>query len=152
MRGRPNKYETHVKPRLDEIEALAKAGATNSEIGEALGISKSAFCDYLNKYKEFSDTVKQARLKGVAEVKKALFRKAVGFTYEESKKIKRKDENGRDVITMEITTKQAVPDSNAIQMYLRNYDPDWKDKDAASYRFKEMELELKKQALEESEW
>ncbi|MCQ2059774.1 MAG: hypothetical protein MJY71_08125 [Bacteroidaceae bacterium] len=137
---------------MEEIKQMASAGCTNKEIADALGISVSSFCEYLNSYSEFSEAVKNARIKGVAEVRQALFKKAVGFDYEEKKRLIRKDENGKDVITVEITQKKALPDSNAIQMYLRNYDPEWKDKDAISYKFKEMELELRKQSLEESEW
>lgn len=150
--GRPNKYETNVLPNIERIKEMASAGCTNKEIADALGVSISSFCDYQTKYPELLDAVSNARIKGVSEVKQALFKKAVGFKYEETKKVQRKDEDGNNVITMEITEKQSLPDSNAIQMYLRNYDPEWLDKDQTTTKFKEMELELKKKAAESEVW
>lgn len=146
--GRPGKYETHVKPRLEEVKKMAASGCTNAEIGEALGISKSAFCEYQNKYKEFMDSVTQSRLKGVAEVKKALYNKAVGFEYEEKKTYIKRDSDGNENKYTEITKRQSLPDSNAIQMYLRNYDKNWLDKDQKTYELKEMEIQLRQELAE----
>lgn len=149
-RGRPGKYEAVVKPRLDDIKKWAISGCTNKEIAAALGIAVSTFCEYMNKFSELRDSVESQRIAGVPEVKLALYRKAIGFKYEETKKVKRKDENGDEVITIEITEKQSLPDSNAIAMYLRNYDKEWRDKDAITNEFKKMELELKKTAADDS--
>lgn len=146
--GRPGKYETHVKPRLEEIKQMASAGCTNKEISEALGIGISAFCDYQNKYPEFSQAVSNSRLKAIADVKQALFKKAIGFEFEEKKTYIKRDEDGVERKYIEITKKQSLPDSNAIQMYLRNYDKDWRDKDQKTYELKEMEIELRRELAE----
>lgn len=148
--GRPSKYETHVQPRLEEIKEWAKSGSTNKEIASALGIAVSSFCEYLNKYAEFSEAVSNSRLNGVASVKQALYKKAIGFEYEEKKTYKKKDEDGTESTYVEITKRQALPDINAIGMYLRNYDPEWLDSDKTTNDLKRMEFELRKQLAEQN--
>lgn len=149
-RGRPNAYTERIEPRIKEIIIWAKSGATNKEICSALGVSYSAFCDNLNKHKEFSDSLKEARLSGVPEVKLALYKRAIGFEYEEKKVSLKKDEDGETRQYVETTKKYALPDVGAIQTYLRNYTPDFRDKDKISYDFKEMELEIKKMLAEQN--
>lgn len=150
--GRPSKYQTHVKPRLDEIKEWARAGATNKEMASALGINVSTFCEYLNQYSEFKDSVNSFRKAGVSEVKNALFRKACGFEYEEKKVYAKKDEDGKTYQYTEITKRQSLPDVNAIAMYLRNYSDNFTDNDKISNKFKEMELQLRKELAEANAW
>lgn len=150
--GRPSKYKTDVEPRLDEIKEWARAGATGKEIASALGIGSSTFADYLNKYSELKESVSASRRSGVSEVKNALFRRACGFEYEEKKVYAKKDEDGKTYQYTEITKKQALPDINAIGMYLRNYAEDYHDADKITNKFKEMELELRKELAEANAW
>lgn len=146
--GRPGKYETHVLPKIEQIKQLASAGCTNREIAKAIGIGITSFCDYQSQYPEFSVALNEARLKGISEVKKALFKKAIGFEYEEKKTYIKRDDEGKECKYTEITKKYSAPDSSAIQMYLRNYDQTWLDRDQTSYELKRMELDLRKQLVE----
>lgn len=41
------KYETHVRNRLSEIEAWAKAGVSDKQIAKNLGIAYSTFRQYV---------------------------------------------------------------------------------------------------------
>ena len=147
-RGRPNAWTEKIEPRKDDIVEWARAGATNKEVAEALGIGYSTFCDHLSKNKDFSDSLKQAKLSGVPMVKLALYKRALGFEYEEKKTYMKKDENGVTMTYTEITKKQALPDVGAIQTYLRNNTENFRDKSKFDYDFKEMELELKKTTIE----
>lgn len=147
--GRPNAYEERIKPRIDEIILWARAGATNTEIASALGVGKSTFLDHLARNKELSDSLAQARMSGVPEVKMALLKRALGFEYEE-KKISVRVEDGEKKQYIETTRKQALPDVGAIQVYLRNYTDDFRDRDKVTYDFKELELELKKMLAEQN--
>lgn len=150
--GRPNKYETNVKPRLEEIKTWSKSGSTYKEIASALGIHLSTFCEYMNTYSELKESVEEFRKSGVAEVKNALFKKACGFEYEEKKIYVKKDEDGKEYKYTEITKRQSLPDVNAIAMYLRNYSEDFSDNDKINNKFKEMELELRKEMAEAKAW
>ena len=59
--ARPNKYDTHVAPRLDEVADWVRNGASDTEIAERLGIGKSAFYEYKREFSEFSDTLKNTQ-------------------------------------------------------------------------------------------
>ncbi len=150
--GRTNLYIKLVKPRFDEITQWIKAGNTYGDIAKALGISIQSWCDYLNKYPEFSETVSNARKNAINEVKQALFRKAIGFEYEEKKTYIKKDDEGKEYKYTEIVKKQSLPDTGAMGMYLRNYDKEWKDKDWQTNEFKRLELELKEKIADKDNW
>lgn len=147
-RGRPKLYEDMVLPRLEEIKEWARAGATHKEIAAALGVGYSTFALYLREQKELKDMMREAQMSGVPEVKMALLKRALGYTYEEKKVSMRKDEDGVVRQYTEITTRHCAPDTAAIAMYLRNNGDEWKDKDELTYEFKRMELELRKQLVE----
>lgn len=146
--GRPNAWTDRIEPRIDEILSWAKAGATNTEIAEALGIGYSTFLDHVSKHAEFSDSLKRARLSGVPAVKLALYKRALGFEYEEVKTSMRVDVDGEKKQFIEKTKKQALPDVGAIQTFLRNTCEDFRDRDKSTYDFKQMEIELKKMLAE----
>ena len=81
--GRPNKYDSDVKPRFEEIKEWLKLGATDKEIAENLGINKATLCEYKKKYPEFSKLIKIGRKTPVLAIKAALYKRAVGYDYEE---------------------------------------------------------------------
>ena len=142
-RGRKNKYDSYVKPRLEEIKRWSAAGATEKEICTALGIAVSTFNDYKTKYSELSETLRAGRQTVILEVKAALYKRATGFEYEE--KVGRK--KGDDVQT-EVYQRYCPPDTTAAAMILRNYSEEWRDKDKQSTEFKRQEIEIKKALAE----
>lgn len=150
--GRPGLYELRVLPRLDEIKEWARAGASHKEIAAALNVGYSTFTKYVKEQAELSSMLAEAQMSGVPEVKLALLKRALGYEYQEKKMSQRKDEDGVIREYMEITTKQVAPDVSAIAMYLRNNGDKWKDKDEFAYKFKKMELDLKKKMVELQEW
>lgn len=146
--ARPNAWTEKIEPRIDEIIQWAKAGATNSEISEALGIGYSTFCDHIKKNPEFSDSLRQARLSGVPAVKLALMKRALGFEYEEVRTSIKKDDDGEVKQFIEKVKKYCPPDVGACQTFLRNNTEDFRDRSKLDYDFKEMEIELKKLQIE----
>lgn len=147
-RGRPNAYTERIEPRKNEIITWAKAGATNAEIATALGVAYSTFMDHVSRNPDFSDSLRQARLSGVPDVKLALYKRAMGFEYEERKTYMKRDPDGNESKYTEITKKQALPDVGAIQTYLRNNTEDFRDRDKISYDMKEMEIDLRRMMAE----
>jgi len=147
-KGRPSAWETKIEPRLDEIKEWARAGATNREIAEALDVGLSVFQRYLAEKTDFRESVERARLKGVPDVKLALYRRAVGFDYTETKIIKRSDGD----VTTELVKKKALPDVGAIQTYLRNYTTEFRDKDFDTTELKKLEYELRKTIAENNDF
>lgn len=164
-KGAPNKYETRVKPRFNEIEKWCQLGATDKEIWTNLGIAKSTFIDYKNKYSDFSDLIKNNRSKPVVEIKAAMLKRAKGFQYEEKKVTTQKividgvDEEKipAQVIKTEVMTKYALPDVAAGLVLLQHWDKDEEGKtkwsrDPASLEHKKEELEFKKEQAENNNW
>lgn len=143
-RGRKCKYDEYVKPMLQQIESWARSGATEDEICTALGIAKSTFYEYKNKYSELSNALRAGRQCVVLDIKAALLKKAMGFEYEEKRGVKK----GGELVTTEVYKRYSPPDPTAATMLLRNYDPEWRDKDTATTDFKRQELEIKKALAE----
>lgn len=142
--GRPSKYETHVKPYISDIKKWTASGATDKEIADALGIALSTLSAYKTQYSELSDAFARGRVKVVLSIKAALLKKALGFNYEEKKQYIKADEKGDKSQYTEITTKYCVPSETAGAMLLRNYDPEWNDRDSISNEMRKQELELRK--------
>lgn len=147
-KGRPNAWTERIEPRKDEIVKWVRAGATNREIAEALGIGYATLMDHLKNNPDFSDSLKQARLSGVPMVKLALMQRALGFEYEEVKTSIKKDDDGEVKQFIEKVKKYCPPDVGACQTFLRNNTDDFRDKAKFDYDFKDMELKLKKLQVE----
>ena len=147
--GRPSKYESNVKPRFAEIKEWLKAGATDKEIAENLGVNPKVLCRYKNQFSDLNELFKNGRLKAVQEIKAALFKRATGFTYTE-KKVINSEKNG---LTVETYTKVALPDPASAMILLKHWDKEneW-TQDPASLKLKKQELELKKKRIESEVW
>ena len=147
--GRPNKYETNVKPRFAEIKEWLRSGATDKEIAENLGVNPKVFCRYKNEYSDLNELCKNGRQKAVQEIKAALFKRATGFQYVEKKQI---IEAGT-IVREEVYTKAALPDPASAMILLKHWDKDneW-TQDPAQLELKKQELELKKKHLESEVW
>lgn len=119
--ARKSKYDTHVKPYLDEIQGWAMSGLTDEQIADNLGIAASTIYEYKKKYPEFSEALKKGKDIADAQVINALFKTATGFTYYE------------DIATAtgEVVQAQryAKPNTTAQIFWLKNRQPDiWRDK------------------------
>ena len=148
--GRPNLYIERVQPRLDEIGEWAKAKATNKAIAAGLGVGYSNFTSYVKKYPELAQVLRDARKNNISEIYDALFQSAKGGVYTERKKITRTFEDGTTQVITEVIKREVPPNTNAIGMYLRNYDPEYRDRDAKTYEIKDQELELKRTIAEQN--
>lgn len=146
--GRPSKYETEIKPHIEEIRKAVEAGATVEEIAKAFNIAVSTLHKYKAEKKELSDAFARGRAQIVFEIKGALLKKALGFEYEEEKRVGKKDAKGENIILVEKYKRYSVPSETAAAMLLRNYDKEWLDKDATSNEMKKQEIELRKAIAE----
>lgn len=149
--GRPSKYETHIKPHLEQIKKWAEQGATERQIAKELGVAYSSFCLYKNKYSELSDLLKEKdSTKLIEELRGALVKRALGFEYKEKKEyVKTDPETGQPTKYIEITTKQALPDTTAIFGALNIYDPEYV-RDKKNYELREKDYLLRKAIAEEN--
>lgn len=156
-RGRPNKYLTNVEPRFNEIREWLKAGATDKEIANLLGINKATLVEYKHKYYEFNELIKSGRRRNVEELKNALYKKAIGFTYTEKEEIYDIEGLTKSKARVKETTKVSLPSETAILILLKHWDrnedgtPKWMN-DPATFELKKEELKIKKEQAENSNW
>ena len=143
---RPDKYKSHVEPYLDDIRQMCLT-MTEEQIAETLGVSYSAFRKYKKQYTALNDALKKGRQTLVIELRSALIRRAKGFQYEEKKTI---EEDGK--MRIETYTRTALPDVAALNLCLKNYDPDNWANDPQMLRIREKELELQERKIEQAEW
>lgn len=148
-----SKYETMVEPRFDDIKRWVEEGATDKEIMSALGIKKTAFYDYMNKHSDFAKVMREGRTSKITELKNTLFKKAIGFQYQES--VEEIEPDG--TVRKKVYTKTALPSETAMLILLKHWDknedgsPKWAN-DPATLELKKKELELKKENAEYERW
>lgn len=146
-KGRPNLYHKKVEPYLAEVPEMALT-MTEEQIARTLGVAYSSFRGYKKQYQALNDALKKGRAELVKELRSTLIKRAKGFVYEESKKIKKDGV----VVSEEIYTKTALPDVASLNLLLKNYDADNWANDPQALALKKKELELQKKKLEDSEW
>ena len=143
--ARPSKYETHIAPRLKEIEKWRKVGATVQNMCAALGVSESTFYKYLEEKNEFADAYKKGTFELVMDLRGELARIAFKHTLETKKQyIKHDMETGNKTQYTEITTREVDGDIAAINLLLKNLDENWSN-DPQNLALRKQELELRKQ-------
>lgn len=137
--ARPSKYESHVQPKLNLVEAWARDGLTLEQIAHNLGVALSSLCEYKNNYSELSEALKRGKDDIDIEVENALLKRAMGYEYEEVTQEPLYnpitgepilDENGNHKIAVtKIIRKMVNPDTTAQIFWLKNRRPAaWRDK------------------------
>lgn len=120
--ARPTKYKASY---VQLVLWMSRAGRTDDEIAAELGIDVSTLYRWKTKYPEFCEAIKEGRQEPDYQVEQSLFRRAVGYEYEEAKVIA---VDGK-VQRIEKTKKQMASDVVACIFWLKNRLPDkWRDK------------------------
>lgn len=109
---------------LLRIESWASDGLTDDDIAKNMGISRTTFYNWQNKYSDILNALKKGREPVVRELENALIKKAKGFEYEESDVIIDKDKNGNTSQRVIKHKRYSPPDSSAAMFLLKNYKPD----------------------------
>lgn len=129
--ARLTKYDTHVKPKMIEIEGWARDGLIDEQIAKNLGVAYSTFRKYRDENVALSAALKRGKEVVDREVENALLKRALGYSYEETTKELVKNPLTEEV-RLEVTkvvTKQVSPDTTAQIFWLKNRKPvDWRDK------------------------
>lgn len=82
--GRKSKYESHVEPRLFEVECWARDGLIDEQIANNLGIAYSTFREYVKKFPALSAALKRGKEVVDFEVENAMLKTAMGYSYDET--------------------------------------------------------------------
>ena len=148
--SRRNKYETNIKPHLEEIKGLVRV-MNEADIASKFGVAISSWENYKKKYPEFQEVLLGGREILIEELRETMKMKARGYHYTETKIKTRITEDGEEVTYREEYTKYAQPDTGAIHLLLKNLDKSWRNDDQETMDLKREQLELKKKQAE-SEW
>lgn len=149
--GRKSRYETHVKPYLNQIQEWYEDLDERQIAVDKLGIAVSTWEKYKRENPELRDVLKRGKQQLVSELKTSLKKKAKGFYYEETKTCIR-ELGGKQVKTIEKYKKYAQPDTGALHLLLKNLDDNWHNDDKATLDLKQKQLELTERKIEQSEW
>lgn len=125
--ARKTKYDPETFPQV--AEAWARRGLNDEQIAYNLGIGKTAFYEYQNRYPEFAEAVKRGKLPANLVMENAFFKKGKGFEYTERTVESVQKDGSVEIRNIKTTTKYFPPDTAAAFIWLKNREPDlWKDK------------------------
>ena len=120
--GRPTKYR---KALVDLAFWMARAGMTDVEIAEEIGIHEATLYRWKEKYPEFCEAIKKGKEDPDDRVEQSLFKRAMGYEYEEAKVVA---VDGR-VSRVEKTKRHIASDVTACIFWLKNRRPEkWRDR------------------------
>lgn len=149
MAGRKSKYETAVKPYLDDINKKVREGVIEEEIAKALGISVATLNNYKLKYPEFKEALSKDKGKAVLQkLINAGIDHAIGY-YKDEVTITEKD--GVKVTTK---TRKWVPANGTLNIfYVKNFGKDEGfASDPLDYELKKAKADLDQAKFDEDNW
>ena len=108
------KYEKWIEPdNLLLIEAWARDGLINEQIAKNIGITTETLRVWSHSFPSISAALKRGKAVVDIQVENALYKRAIGYSYEETKETQFKDGDGKVFKRLEKTTKQQAPDVTA---------------------------------------
>lgn len=124
-RGRYKEWLT--EDNLKRIQSWVRDGLSDVQVAKNMGISKTTFYDWLNKYPAISDVVKKGKQPVDFEVENALFRRAIGYDIEETNTVVTVNAKGEKVQKITKVKKHIPADATAAIFWLKNRQPEkWK--------------------------
>lgn len=122
-----SKWETHVQPNLEEIEAWARDGVCDKDIAQNLGVAYSTFRDYRDKHPALAAAL--ARSKDYVDkviVVNAYLRRITGYDAVETRR-EYTVMGGERILSKEIEQTRHIPgDPRAAEFWLtRRQGKDW---------------------------
>lgn len=130
------------------LEGWAKDGLTDEQIAKNIGIHVSTLYTWKKKYNEIDEALKKGKEVVDYEVENALFKRAIGYDYEERKETQ-EVVNGELKKKVEITKKHMPADPTSAIFWLKNRQPDkWQNVSSAIKEKTRVETERAKAEAE----
>ena len=135
--GKLTKYQPHVEPKLETIEAWYRNGADDKIVAGNLNVGYSTYLKYKQENPELMKVTIVGKEPADLKVESSLYNNAIGYYYTEEVAFKCKnisfDENGKRVEKEEVVVAEvrryAKPETIAQFFWLKNRKPkEWKDK------------------------
>lgn len=123
---RRSKWDTNVKPRLDEVEAWLRDGMTNKEIAKKLRVSEDSLYEYQKQHPEFRELLRKTKeYVDQVEMMGAYKRRAIGYTVQTTVRKyryrRRFDGKTEKILENEEVKEVHVPgDARAMENWLRH--------------------------------
>ena len=119
--GRPNAYDSVIKPNLDKIKSWRQSGETWKQIAQRLGVAESVLYAHKNNITEFSDIVKKADEEMITDIENKAYQAAMGGI--KTTRTKQTLVNG--VMTVvEIVEEYTLPNPTMMIFMLKAHKPD----------------------------
>ena len=120
------KYQEWLEPDgLLKLEGWARDGLNDEQIAKNMGINVATLYKYKNLYSKINEALKRGKEVIDIEVENALYKRAIGYTYEEVKEEEMADGRVRRTVTI----KEVAGDTTAQIFWLKNRKPaEWRDK------------------------
>lgn len=121
------KYHTWLQEdNLIRIESWARMGLTDEQIAKNMGISAVTLYEWMKKYPNISKSIKKGKAPIDFEVENALFKRAIGYEYEEVETII-EEIDGKQRKRIKKIKKVALPETSAMIFWLKNRKPkEWR--------------------------
>ena len=122
--GRRGLYHEYLtEDGLTKLTGWAKDGLVDEQIANNIGIARGTLYEWKRKYPAIDDALKKGKEVVDFEVENALFKRALGYEYQETKVI-RETINGVEHVREEVTQKHMPSDSTSMIFWLKNRQPD----------------------------
>lgn len=123
--GRPkstvSRYDRYIKGREEEIKSHLRNGADNKTLAAKLGIGLTTFKKILEENPEIREWMKESKETADLAVEAALYRRALGYEYEESHTEVRVNPDGSGQTTyVKKVKKHVAGDTTAQIFWLKN--------------------------------
>ena len=154
-RGAKNKYDSLVKPYLEDINKKIREGVTESEIAKALGISVASLNNYKSDHEELREAL--SKNKG-ADVLQELINNGIkaanGYWVEEETTSYGTDENGNVIVKGVVKSKKWIPANPVLhKFYVLNYGKsEGLVNDPLEYELKKAKAEFEEKLAEKKNW
>ena len=120
----------NIDKHLVAVESFARMGLTNLDIAREFGTDARTFRRWMEEYPQIRDALNSGKALANATVEGALYKRAIGFDYEERKT----KANNQGFTSVEVVTKHVPPDVAAITLWLTNQQSDrWKNRTALEH-------------------
>lgn len=116
-------HEWLQQDNLTMIEGWARQGLTDEQIASNIGVNKTTLYDWIKRFPNISNALKKGKAPVDFEVENALYKRAVGFEYEEVETLY-EEVNGEKKKKVKRIKRTALPDTSAIIFWLKNRKPE----------------------------
>lgn len=125
--GCPPKYTKWLEEENKEkIREWFGMGLTQRQICKNMGITQTTWCEWKNRFTEFSKLAEEGVQVQTEHVVNSLYENTQGHEYEETETVYGKD---GEIISQKVRKKKVLPSNDAIKEWLHNMDPDkWKQR------------------------